>query len=190
MKTILILLSLFIHQTAIAKTDHLVCLGAEEAYIHKNKIGGAYKKLNLALVNEVIMFSENIKMDEDLLKLICARNDNFPSLEVLKYSFLGKKTFYSKIKNIETIEYSIDSTALDSFREASKYIFINFLTDLQSEVKDPHCLVKEFPELKDFFLKAKHILVDVGIEKLISEIKNKKKMFQKLQSISWKENCR
>jgi hypothetical protein len=189
MKMILIVLTMMFMNTALAKNDYLVCLGAEEAYIHKKKIGGAYKKLNQSILNELIMFSENIVMDAKVQKKICARNDNFPSIEILRSILLGHKIFSSKIKNSAQREYAIDITTIDSFRTQSKFVFINFLTNLLTEVKDPKCLIKEFPELKDFFLRMEHVLLNVGIQKLVSEIENKEKFFQKLKTPSWKVNC-
>lgn len=167
----------------------LKCLGQEEAYIHRNKVGGTYNKLNQALIEQLLMFQETVHMRAELEKKICSKPEDFPSLEVMKHVFLGTEIFYTTYKKSSLREYSIDQSAISDFREQSKYIFVNFLTDMLSEVKDPHCLVKKFPELKDFFLKTKYILEDVGIEQLVKEIKDKNKMFNQLKDPSWKKSC-
>lgn len=190
MKLKLCLLSLIFSFTSAAYANqYLKCIGKEEAYIHKMKIGGSYKKLNQALIQQLIMFHSSIHMRKELEKKICSGDDKFPSLEVIKNVFLGKAIFYTTYTKSRLRDYSIDQNSISEFREQSKFIFIDFLTDMLSEVDDPHCLVKQFPPLKDFFLRSKYILEDVGIEKLISEIKNKDQMFNKLKDLSWKQNC-
>lgn len=189
MRNWLIISLLLLSVPAYAQKNYLKCLGAEESYIHKMKIGGAYKALNQSLLNELIMFNTTVAMSADLEKRICQNPQRFPSLQILEEIFHNKTIFYSSIKNRQLRQYSIDKVAIDSFRKQSKFVFLKFLSNLHGQVNDPKCLEKEFPELKEFFLRTKHILIDVGIVRLFEEIPNKKRLFKKLKSLSWQEQC-
>lgn len=189
MRTSLFILLMVIVNSSYAQRNYLKCLGAEESYIHQQKIGGAYKALNQFILNELIMFNTTIHMNKELEQQICKTPNQFPSLQILEKVFHNEKIFYSSVKKGLLRQYSIDKVAIESFQKDSKFVFLKFLSNLHGEVKDPRCLEKEFPALKSFFLRTKHILIDIGIVRLFEEIPNKKALFKKLKNPSWKKRC-
>lgn len=187
MKQLIYILLLILSSHSFA--NYLKCIGAEEAKIHNQRIGGAYKELNRSIINELAMFTESIRMNNELEAKICSPKTPKPSLELIRAVFLNKNVFYTRTKHSDLKQLSIDNFSITGFKKKSFYIFIQYLSSLQAELKDPQCINKEFPGLHNFYTRAQYILEDVGMEKLISEIPEKKKVFDKLQTQSWKTNC-
>lgn len=183
------LFSLFtsFYAQATAK-PYLVCLGNEETYIHKHKIGGAFYKLNQDIISALIQLSDSTQIQPKLLKQVCAKK--FVSLEILKLMISSKENIFytTKLKgNIE--QRTIDEHNLKELKEKVIFIFIDFLNKVQAGQSDPKCLTKKIPELKTFFEKSRYILEDIGPEELVKTIKDPDVIFKKLETINANGKC-
>lgn len=158
----------------------MVCLGQEEVTIHKNKIGGAHYRLNRELISALIQLRSTIGIQNKYQKQIC--NAGSPSIKLLEL-IMSKKIFYSK-HNKDTSDYQIDLTTIKNLQQTSSQLFINFVTTMQASLPKASCLQKLVPELDIFFEKMQYILEDVGVDRVMSTIKEPKKTFQKLNAIN------
>ncbi len=188
MKIILFISLFYASLTIAAPKPHLICLGKEEAYIHKNKIGGAYKKLNQDIISALIQFSDSIRMNPKSLKQVCSKT--FVSLEILKLLIIEKNPiFHSKQTSKNIRQKSLDKLSLTELKEKSIHIFISFINSIQAQLKTPDCLKKKIPQLNDFFYKLRYTLEDIGEKEIIKSIKDPKKVFKKLHSLPMDKNC-
>ena len=172
-----------------SQANVLKCLGSEEAYIHKNKIGGAYKTLNQDMIGELILLGKSLSIGPALETRLCAKNTRFPSLILLEKILLhGGKILYDREKLSSVQDFSNEQT-LKTLEQNVFDIFIGFLTKLQAQVNDPHCLIKKFPELKTFYLRAQHVYEEQGARKILDDFKTLPKLLQDIKSGKWKSNC-
>lgn len=163
-------------------TPFMVCLGQEEATIHKNKIGGAHYRLNRELISALIQLRSTIKMKRKFEKQVC--NALSPSIKMLEL-IMSEEIFYSKYdKENQTSNYQIDMTTINSLNRTSSQLFINFVTTMQAALPKSNCMQQLVPELNEFFEKMQYILEDVGIKRVMETIKEPKKTFQKLNAIN------
>lgn len=166
----------------------LVCLGQEEAYLHKHKLGGAYSKLNQDMISALVQLSNHIFLRPKFEKLACAKK--FPSVEILRQLLTERKSpFYSNEKRGSVKALAVDKNSIKELSEKSVYIFIDFLTGIQTQMKSAHCLTKQIPELKDFFYKMQYTLEDVGMKQIFNELKNIDRVFKKLQKLNFNHKC-
>ena len=171
-----------------AARPHLVCLGAEEVKIHKAKDTGPYYKLNQEMISTMLQLSESIQMTPKALKEVCESEST--SLKILELIFTSKKSvFTSKLKANNVHGTSSDAFSIDELKIRSFKVLINFLTRLQSNYTDPHCLKKKVPEINSFYENATHLLAELGIEKTVKTIKNPKKFFEKLRNLPKNSSC-
>ena len=163
-------------------TPFMVCLGQEEATIHKNKIGGAHYRLNRELISALIQLRSTIKMKRKFEKQVC--NALSPSIKMLEL-IMSEEIFYSKYdKENQTSNYQIDMTTINSLNRTSSQLFINFVTTMQAALPKANCMQQLVPEINEFFEKMQYILEDVGIKRVMETIKEPKKTFQKLNAIN------
>lgn len=187
MKMILIILFL---NSAYASPDVLKCLGREEAYIHKNKVGGAYKSLNQAMIGQLILLGKSLSIGPTLQSRVCSEKTTFPSLLLLEKILLeGSKTLrYNKSGLSSTKDFS-DRQTLRTLNKNTFDIFIDFLTKLQAQVDDPKCLVKKYPGLKEFYLQSQYVFEEQGSKKILSNFKELPSLLNDVKSGKWSVNC-
>lgn len=186
-----ILLTILFSTQVFASTDVLKCLGREEAYIHKNKIGGAYKALNQAMIGELILLGKSLSLDPRLQNEICSTNTVFPSFVLLeKIVTEGARTLTFKKVNLTSTKDFSDRQTIRELNKNVFDIFIEFLTKLQADVDDPHCLTKKFPELKQFYLQAQHVFEEQGAKKILSNFKSLPALLKSIKANSWQKNCK
>lgn len=166
----------------------LVCLGQEEAYMHKHKVGGAYAKLNQEMISAFVQLSDHIIMRPKLEKQVCAQK--FPSIEILKLLITEKRPpLISKTNKMNVQLHTVDKNSIKELQQKAIYIFVDFINAIQTQMKSPRCLEKQIPQLKDFFKKMRYTLEDVGPEELVREIKDIDSVFKKLQQLNFKKKC-
>ena len=171
-----------------APKPFMVCLGTEEAYIHKNKIGGAYYKLNQTIISALVQLSDTTQMNPANLKVICSKR--FVSLEILKLLMTEKESIFYTTKGKKDIrQLSVDKHSINELQEKSIHIFISFINSIQAQLNGPHCLTKKIPELNKFFEQMRYTLEDVGVKSIIKTLKNPKVIFEKLHSIPADKSC-
>ncbi len=188
MKLFISLFLLLCIQSYAASRPHLVCLGAEEVYIHKNKIGGAYYKLNQEMISLLLQLNESAKMSPKLQKKVCAQR--FTSMAILREILTSKKPiFKTSYSNKNLMKKSTDNFSISEIKGKSFTILINFLTRLQAQYSDINCLKKRLPEIVSFYENAQFLLSEIGLEKTIDTIKNKKAFFDKIQKLPGSPKC-
>lgn len=184
------LIFLFLTSTLHAKQPKkfLYCLGQEEAYIHKHKLGGAYSKINQDMISALVQLSDHIHLKPKFEKMACAKT--FASVEILRQLLTEKKSpFFSNNRRGSVKALAVDKNSIKELSGKSIYIFIDFVTGIQGQMKSAHCLKKQIPELSIFFNKMQHTLEDVGMKQIFKEIKNIDGVFKKLQELNVKQKC-
>ena len=180
---------LVISTSAQASPDVLKCLGREEAYIHKNKIGGAFKALNQAMIGELVLLGKSLSIGPALQSQLCSPKTTFPSFLLLEKTLLtGSKTLNHRGDLTSTKDFS-DQQTLKTLSQNIFDIFIDFLTKLQAQVDDPHCLTKKYPGLKEFYIQAQHVFEEQGAKKILADFKRLPKLLEDIKSGKWKKNC-
>jgi hypothetical protein len=188
MKILILVLLAYSTLSLANPKPYMVCLGTEEAYIHKNKIGGAYYKLNQTIISALVQLSDTTKMSPKSLKHVCSKR--FVSLEILKLILTEKESIFYTTKNKKNIaQYSVDNNSIKELQEKSIHIFISFINSIQAQLNGPHCLLKIIPELNKFFEQMRYTLEDVGVKSIIKTLKNPKVIFEKLHSIPTNTSC-
>jgi len=189
-KNIICIFILLLSFSALAKPkDYIYCLGQEEAFIHKNKIGGAYTKLNKEVISALVQMSTTINMKKKYVQQIC--NKNFSSLEILRLLMTRPgKVFYTTQSAKRIAQYTIDKNSMVDISDRSVFIFIDFLNAIQSQMKKSDCLLTKIPELKTFFKEMRFILEDVGIKRVMKSLGNPDIIFDKLEALQHdKKQC-
>jgi hypothetical protein len=167
---------------------YLWCLGQEEAYIHKNKIGGAYNKLNQEMILIIVQLSQTINLKQEIEEKICSKK--FSSVELLRFLIKQKENvFYSTVDQENLKLISVDRNSIKEVHEQAINLFIDFINSIQAQMPKAGCLVKKIPELQIFFDRTLHTLEDVGIEGLFKNLKNVDKIFDQLQEIKYSTSC-
>ncbi len=168
----------------------LKCLGSEEKYFHTQKISGPYLKLNEKLISAFIQMSDTLTMKESFQKDVCNNKSTLPSIRTLEIILLHRKAaFVSKAPKGDLVNISLDKQGVETILEISIEAFVNLIDELQTNSKKPNCILENIPELNKFYFKARHIQEEVGMAKLIKEIKDVKAVFTKLNSKSLTSQC-
>ena len=176
------------HVQAKPPKKFLVCLGQEEAYIHKHKLGGAYSKLNQDIISALVQLGDHIFLKPIYEKKVCA--EKFPSVEILKLLLTEKESpFYSNNRRGSVKALAVDKNSIKELSAKSIHIFIDFVNGVQTQMKDAHCLQKQIPELKTFFYKMQHTVEEVGMKQIFDEIKNIDQVFKKIKNLNFKKGC-
>ena len=166
------------------------CLGAEESYIHSQKIGGAYKFLNQTLIGEIVLLGDSVEMKAEVLEKVCQKGVLFPSFIILKEIMAYKKDiFYSTSKGNNEVKYQNDLKTIGYFQDQIFQLFLDFLSQMQAETNDAKCLQKMFPELKSFYFTTQHTQEDQSIKNLFKENPINDVVFDKLSDLNWKKSC-
>lgn len=184
----IILSSIFCAQCFGAR--FLKCIAAEEAMIHKESIGGSYKKLNQILLANLVQLGDGVVLKKSIEDKICDGSMRFPSVYLLE-KLITEKTFIFKSNTSkgEQSKRASEMRSISYLETKTLEVFIQFLSDLQSEVKKPNCLVKIYPPLKSFYEKAQYLMVESGPKKIIKQFPGMPAFFLKLRSPKWKLQC-
>jgi hypothetical protein len=171
-----------------ASRPYLICLGQEEAKIHKLKLTGPYYKLNQEMISNLLQLNDSIDMKPEILKRVCA--DEMTSLAILE-TILAKKglLFFSAAVKSNVQQTSMDNLSIEELKARSFKVFINYLTRLQSNFDDPNCLKKRVPEIQSFYENAQHLLIEVGIEGTLDTIRSSSDFFKKLKNLPMGPKC-
>ncbi len=169
----------------------LKCLGKEEAYIHKQKIGGAFKRLNQDIIGKFLQLGNDVEVKQELLNQICHKHIIFPSLIILEKSILpsrSKELIFKRKKNSSTKTES-DLRSINKFHMSMFNTLVSFLARLQSTVVAPKCLLNKFPGLQSFYEQSLYVLEEQGQKRILKDFKNLPKLFNKIKTGTWDEGC-
>lgn len=186
----LILLPLFIYlaclHTAYGKPKrYMQCLGHEESLLHKNNIGGPVYKLNQDIIGSLVQLRGSIYMKKRYVDQVCSAP--FPSIKLLELLISKDHPFFSIYTEERTPKMlAVDKTTLVELKHSSAELFVKFTTRIQAGLSKPNCLEKHIPELKEFFKQMQYLQENVGLQKIMDDIKDPKTIFQKLQKLDYK----
>lgn len=161
---------------------YMVCLGKEEAKIHKKNIGGPVYRLNQEVISSLVQLRESIFMKDDSITEICKAP--YPSVKFLELLMKEDHIFYSNHnKKRDPREYTIDQAALAELKRTSAPLFVSFITGLQAGLNRPNCLQELIPELGPFIDDMLYLQENLDIEQILASIKSPKSVFEKLQKL-------
>ncbi len=162
--------------------EYMVCLGKEEAMIHKKNIGGPVYRLNQDVISSLVQLRETISMKERYIKEICGAP--YPSVKFLELLMTEGHIFYSrKSEKRDPKDYTIDQAALQELKRSSAPLFVSFITGLQAGLKKANCLRTLLPELRPFIEDMLYLQENLDVEQILKSIKRPKKVFEKLQKL-------
>jgi len=188
MRFLHIIFFLILSYSHAASRPYLVCLGKEEVTIHKKKIGGAYYRLNQEMISSLLQVNETIQVNKKKLSKLC--DSRFVSIDILEKILFAKTPFFYTNTNIKDVKQkSIDIFSLKELKSRSFTVFLNFLTRLQSNFKDPKCLIKKVPEIASFYDNTQFLLKEQGVDKTLQIIKNSKSFFKNLRELISQRKC-
>lgn len=172
----LILNSLVCH-AAKDKRQLLKCLGQEEKKFHLNKDTGPLYDLNQRLISEMVQIP-HAELDTKFFNEICGRSSPSPALKLLELSIKHGAGVFSVPSRIAGSQRSVAKGMIDEYVEASKGIFLNFITQIQTLAPTATCLKDEIPEIEPFFIDIKYLEEDVDLKKIFDG--RETKIFHKL----------
>ncbi|MBD63910.1 MAG: hypothetical protein CME62_01785 [Halobacteriovoraceae bacterium] len=177
MKLFCLVFILFSSTSYASQSELLKCLGQEEKYIHKQKIGGAFFELNQSMISFVVMFPDDTKIQAEKLKEIC--EEKYSSFHLLRLLIIdGQKIF----KQTGEKKPGGDIRSPESLAKNSLSMFLQFLSRYQSSFSKADCLEQSIPELRDFFRKTRYLETDISKRKLLKELKGIDLIFDKILS--------
>ena len=157
------------------------CLGKEELRIHLRKVKGPVYLLNQTLIN-LVAEANDIQLNKNEYAKICQNKKYPPSVALLKAILLRGSAVF-KLNKTDFKKYIQQKSVVEKINEKKSQIFFKYLSNIQSEVKDPHCLEREIPELKYFFLKFKYLEVEVSASKILEDKEKIKRIFKKIRRL-------
>lgn len=162
-------------------TQLLKCLGAEEKRLHLKKNLGPLYDLNQRLIAEILQIPDaQVKTVE--YHDICSRKRPSESLHLLQASLHKGADLFEIPGSVTGMQRSITKGMIDDYVEATKEIFLNFLSAIQTNAPTPNCLKEEIPELDSLFSDIKYLQEDVDMKQIIHG--RDEKIFEKLLTYS------
>lgn len=179
-----------IFESFASEKKFLKCLGEEELNYHKKNLGGAYINLNKMMITEFIQMSETLSLKEKFQNKICQNKTFQPSLMtlyiILKYQ---EAAFSFHASERDVVQNSKDKKTMNEVINRSFFALTNFIDDMQSRAIKPNCIIDQIPELRELYKKARYTLENIGTRRTIAEIKNLKKLIEKLSSKETRQAC-
>ena len=190
-KIILIYSLLFTSQLLASNKNFLKCLGSEEKTFHQKKIAGPYLKLNEDLISGFLQMSKTLTIKKKYQVEICQSTESLASLKTLELLLIHKKElFLSESIKGDIVQYSLDQYGKDEIISTALESFVNLINRIQVESGKVNCVTDNIPELRTFYVKTQHVQEEVGLIKLLDEIKDLKTVFKKLNSSSLITGCK
>jgi hypothetical protein len=187
--SIFLILFLSVHAQAQSK-EFLKCLAQEELQFHKQKVGGAYYKLNQKLISELIQMTKTLTLKEKYQEQICNAPKKLVSLTLLKLMMIHKEDlFISYAPKGDLSMRSVDNQTKTEIVHESMKAFIHFINHLQAQTEKPNCLITKNKELYNLYLKARYTLEDQGLRQLINEVKDLEAIFDFISNRKNLLNC-
>ena len=154
------------------------CLGDEEKRFHLNKDTGPLYELNQRLISEMVQIPSAELSNADFEE-ICNKNSFSSSWKLLELSIRKGKDIFQLQPSVTGIQRSVSEGMISDYMEATKEIFLSFVTSIQSLAPSATCLKEEIPQLDAFFTDIKYLQEDVDIKQIFRG--RDVKIFQKLK---------
>jgi hypothetical protein len=164
---LLLLMVIILAPAAYASNPLLICLGAEEKRLHRDKNTGPIYDLNQRMTGEMIQIPYVTIHPEDF-KTVCGKKSFSPSWKLLELSLRKGKDLFVIPSSVTGLQRPITQGMIEDYVEDSKEILLNFISAVQIQSPTPDCLLNEMPELNNFFLEIKYLQEDVDIKKIMA----------------------
>jgi hypothetical protein len=183
---------LIITSTEIYGRNNLLlqCLAKEEEKLHKEKNHSALYQLNQNFLNEVAT-NNDISLKKNYVDEICESKKNSPSVGFLRLLLLKESDLYDfTLSETDSSMRSFKLGYINEFQKQVPHLLFSYLSGLQAEIKDAHCLNMAIPEIKILSEKLKYLEEEISIHRIVSDKKKIEQIFIKLQNFDKiKEEC-
>lgn len=166
----------------------LKCLGTEEKRLHQKKNIGPVYDLNQRLISEMVQIPRVEVRSEDYVA-ICAGEKFSESWRLLERSMQYGKVLFVLPNDLTDMQKEMTVGMIDDYVEATREIFLSFISQIQTQSPTPTCLKEEIPELDALFFEIKYLQEDVdmkvilkGKEKILGKLKNYPLAFEKCRA--------
>lgn len=147
---------------------HLIkCLGEEEKAFHKNKEVGPIYELNQRLIAEMIQIP-HAELDDLAFIEMCKTKHASASLKLLELSIRRGNEIFDIPKNVSGIQRSVTEGMIVDYIEATKEIFLSFISSIQTLAPSASCIKEEIPQVDAFFTDIKYLQEDVDMKKIFA----------------------
>lgn len=161
----------------------LQCLAKEEERIIKNKLDFSIAKLNQELVNELAA-SNDIMIKDSYVDDICEHPFYSPSVNLLRLLLIKENEVYDlTFDNMERAQKEFKLSYIADFRKQVPNIFVTYISTLNAQMPDAHCLQRHVPEIKKFNEKMKYLENEITTKSLIQDKKQIEAIFMKLRNV-------
>ncbi len=154
----------------------LHCLGEEESKLIKIGILTAQVNLSRLLLDKWINLTD-IEIKPEFNRLVCKSNTQ--SITLLKLLVLHSKKLFTK-KSLRDID---KNNRVEALLEELPTVLHKYLSMINFDLKDPHCLKKELPEVAKMIDQKKYLETDISSKKLLGSNKNIRIIFKKLENL-------
>ncbi len=156
----------------------LKCLGQEEKQFHLKKETGPLYDLNQRLISEMLQIPK-AELDTEAFNEICSKESFSPAWKLLEQSIVKGSEIFEVPASVTGSQKEMAKGMIDDYIEATKEIFLNFMTQIQAQAPSASCLKEEIPELDAFFSDIKYLQEDVDMKSIFA--KRDIKIFRKLK---------
>lgn len=183
MKLLILCLFLFSSTEIYAKGNLLLqCLAKEEERLHKTKDTGTLYKLNQSFLNELAS-NNDISIKKNYVDEICNNKSMSPSVGFLHLLLIKEADIYDlSLSETDSSMKPFKMGYINEFQKSVPHLLVAYLTNLQSEINDPHCLTKNIPEINYLTEKLKYLEDEISIHQILSDKKKIEKIFDRLKN--------
>jgi hypothetical protein len=191
MKWIVITSFFLLSFNALATRDErqiLKCLGEEEKKFHLKKETGPLYDLNQRLISEMVQIPK-AELDPEYFSEMCNKRSQSPALKLLELSIRMGKDVFEVPPEVLGSQREMALGMIDDYIESTKEIFLQFMTQIQTQAPSASCLKEEIPQIDAFFTDIKYLQEDVDMKKIFAgrDLKIFKKLLGYPQAF---ERCR
>ena len=184
MKTLIILLLIISSTEIYAKSNLLLqCLAKEEEKLHKKKDQSALYRLNQNFLNELAS-NNDIAIKKNYVDEICGKPSYSPSVEFLHLLLIKESDIYDlSLSGVDNSMRPYKMGYINEFQKQVPHLLISYISGLQAETSDAHCLNKAIPEIPYFVEKIKYLEDEISIHQLMNNKQKIENIFKKLRNI-------
>lgn len=156
-------------------------MGREEHKIHKKKVSGAVYKLNMRMLEELVMF-QKINIKPQLKKEICKSKAPPPSVRLLEYLIMYQDQVFDLSGKIHESEKELYRSSILEFNDVIPELFQLYVSLLQAATPKHSCLEENIPELKSLQSDIQYLEGEVPVKTLLKQKSRGEKIMMKLRN--------
>lgn len=157
------------------------CIGREEHKIHKRKVSGALYKLNMRLLDELVMF-QKININPQMKREICNSRTPTPSVRLLEYLVVYQDKVFDLSGKINEAEKELYRSSIIEFTDIIPDLFLLYVNLLQATTAKPSCLQDHIPELKSLLYDIQYLEGEVLAKNLLKQKNRGEKTMMQLRN--------